>query len=253
MQENIGMSEQALSYWEAMTDPSIFPDSCEGDVGTPKNPSIWLLGIEPGKPQSDRIHEKNGITFPGQDRYSVEFQLGRKWVYNENAFKFLTVLCDEPLDNWQSFAMRERVFENGCSGYLKGNIYPEQFSDVATWDPAVAARTGCASKPEYYARVKEATFAGARQWVEKCRPKLIIGAGIGFAADFLQIVGGTELGARHWWTSDSGARKGLYFTTSGIVPLAVIPHLSGQGTSVLKYDDSGIVYAANYIRQALDW
>lgn len=251
MHDGDDMSHKDNTYWDAIRDPSAFPNSCEGDMGSPESPSIWLLGIEPGKPQADQAYESNGVTFPGQERYSVDFQLGRKWVYNQNAFKFLAVLNGEPLASWESFARRERVFEAGCAGYLKGNIYPEQFSDVATWDSSAAARTGCSSKAEYYARIKDTTFVGVRQWVQKCRPKLIIGAGISFASDFLAIVGGTDLGERHWWSSGGDRRKGLYLTTSGIVPLAVIPHLSGQGSSVLKYDDTGIAYAANYIREAL--
>lgn len=241
------------AYWEAMRNPSAFPDWCEGDLGTPDRPSIWLLGIEPGKPQSDKAYESNGITFPGEERYSVEFQLGRKWDYNANAFKFLAVLNNEPLTEWESFARRERIFETGCQGYLKGNIYPEQFNEVATWDAASAAKTGCASKAEYYARIKDASFAGVQHWVQKCRPKLIIGAGIGFASDFLALAGGTELGERHWWGDNGAPRKGLYFTTSGKVPLVIIPHLSGRGQSVLKHDDVGIAYAANYVRAALNW
>lgn len=253
MQEVIEMSDEILSYWDSLRDPFIFPNSCEGDMGSPESPSVWLLGIEPGNPQSDQAYKTNGITFPGEERYSVEFQLGRKWVYNRNAFKFLAVLNHEPVENWEGFARREHIFESDCSGYLKGNVYPEQFRDVETWDSYVAARTGCISKAEYYSRVREASFGAVRQWVQKCRPRLIIGAGIGFASDFLAIVGGTELGERHWWNGGSGTRKGLYFTTSGIVPLAIIPHLSGKGASVLKYDDTGIAYAANYIREAMNW
>ena len=246
------MFHEIEAYWAAIKDPSAFPNSCEGDLGTPSRPSIWLMGIEPGRSRADQAHESNGATVPGQDRYSVEYQIGRNWRFNINAFKFLAVFNGEPLDNWESFARRKRVFEGGSSGYLKGNINPEQFADVATWNTEAALRTGCSSKAEYYARVAEASFENARQWIEKSRPKLIIGTGTSFRNQFLDIVGGEDLGEAHKWKSGNSDRnKTLYFTKSGVVPLAVIPHLSGQGASVLKYDDDGIAHAANFVRQAM--
>lgn len=248
------MTDEIRTYWDEVSDPQVFPDWCDGgEPGSPERPSIWLFGIEPGNSRVDQAHENSGKILPGEESYSVDFQLARGWIFNRNAFKLLTVLNGEPLDAHVDFAQRERIFENGQPGYLKGNLFLEQFSDLATWSDEAAARTGCASKEQYYSQMREARFSIMHTWVEKCRPKLIIGCGLKNRDDFLKMAGVTELPERHDWIGKNGLRKGLYLTEAGVVPLAIIPHLSGQGQYVLRHDDDGIVYAANHIRAALGW
>lgn len=248
------MTHEIRAYWDEVSNPNVFPEWCDGgDPGSPERPSIWLFGIEPGNSRADQAHDASGKTLPGQESYSVDFQLARGWIFNRNAFKLLTVLNGEPLDAHVDFAQRERIFENDQPGYLKGNLFLEQFSEVATWSEEAAARTGCATKEAYYTQMREARFSIMRAWIEKCRPKLIIGSGLGNRSDFLEVVGVNEMPERHNWVSANGVSKGIFLTSAGVAPLAIIPHLSGQGPYVLRHDDEGIAYAANHIRTALGW
>lgn len=224
------ISEAARPFRERVEDPAQFLATCDGgDPGTPAQPAIWLFGIEPGWSLADQAADKAGSPADTDhldqlDRYAVELQL--KWTYNRNAFRLLAALAGEAPERYRAFALRVRPFEKGSLGYFKGNLFPEPFYNVGEWDDAARELTGFQTKSEYQAWLRLTRFGVIRAWIERSRPRLVIGTGLTFLADFLAITGNsTAPEAFHFEVN--GHLKRMFVATTGTVPVAVVPHLSG--------------------------
>ena len=96
--------------------------------------------------------------------------------------------------------------------------------------------------------MRDARFPIVTSWIEKCRPKLIIGLGLTHADDFLAIVQASEQPEQHSFDVN-GHSKRMFMTQSGLVPLAILPHLTG-GPNGLNSNEA-IAYAAQQIRSQL--
>ena len=122
------ISIHAHQFQDWAKNPDSFLESCDGgDHGSPANPSIWVLGIEPGWSLTDQKNEANGQKISPETlaEYSIELQLG--WRYNVAAFKLLAAMDGRPPTEYFAFAQEKRPFERGCSGFFKGNLFPEAF------------------------------------------------------------------------------------------------------------------------------
>lgn len=112
------------------------------------------------------------------------------------------------------------------TGYFKANLYPEPFNTVTDWDAAAEAATGFAKKDEYRIWLRTTRFRVMKSWIERCRPKLVIGAGLTHLADFLEITGTEEVPPAHTFEINGHAKR-VHVAKSGTAPIAVVPHLSG--------------------------
>ncbi|MCC4293270.1 hypothetical protein [Brevundimonas aurantiaca] len=240
------LSATALNFRRRIEDEACFPETCDGgDPGTPDRPSTWLLGIEPGWSLADSISAEN----EGENRdkalahYGIELQLG--WPYNRNAFKLFAAINGLPVEDYVRFAEHARPFERGSNGYFKGNLFPEPFNKVGSWDDKAACATGFATKTDYQEWQRSVRFGVMRKWIAKCKPKIVIGTGLTHLHDFLAITG-TEKTPTPQHFEVNGHSKKVYIATCGIVPVAVVPHLSG-GPHGLNSDEA-IRISAGLIR-----
>ncbi len=239
------LSKAAQEFRRRVEEEARFLETCEGGApGTPDRPSIWMLGIEPGWSLADgaAAEQQDALRDEQLEKYSIELQL--KWPYNRKAFKLLAALEGLSTDEYVQFAESARPFERGSNGYFKGNLFPEPFNKVGSWDETATEATGFASKAEYQNWQRSARFSVMRAWIEKCQPKLVIGTGLTHLDDFLAITATTEIPAAHRFEVN-GHSKRLHVATSGIVPVAVVPHLTG-GSYGLNSDEATRV-AASYI------
>lgn len=221
------LSPAAAAFRNRVEDEAAFLTTCEGgDPGSPENRSIWLLGIEPGWSLADEAAdtEMEGERAAKLEAYAVELQL--EWPFNRNAFKLLCALEGGDPEDFRAFTQRVRPFERGSTGYFKANLFPEPCNKVGEWDAHSAAKTGFTRKDDYRAWLRENRFRVMKSWIERCRPSLVIGTGLTHLADFLEITGTTGTPTVHTITVNGHAKR-LHVATNGMVPVAVIPHLSG--------------------------
>lgn len=243
------LSQSARAFRSLVEDETLFLSTCEGgDAGTPDKPSVWLLGIEPGWSLADEAaEEKSSAAYEAQqEAYCVELQL--TWPFNQKAFKLLSALDGGNPEDYREFALAARPFERGSKGYFKGNLFPEPFNKVGSWDIAAAEKTGFATKQEYRAWMQEKRFGVLKAWIERCRPSLVIGCGLTHLGDFLAITGNSEEPPARY-IEVNGHSKRFHISTSGNVPVAIIPHLTGGSHSLNS--NASIAMVAEQIRAAL--
>jgi len=243
------LSAAAVEFRARVSDPARFLETCEGgDAGTPDNPSIWVVGIEPGWTIADAVADAKADPEldAERERYSIELQL--QWPYNVKAFKLLAGIAGRSTKDHKAFAEEARPFEKGSVGYFKANLFPEPFNNVGEWDAEATELTGFGSKPEYQDWLRDARFAVLREMIAKHRPKLLIGTGLTHLHDFMNITGTTQESEAIRFEVN-GHSKRMHISTSGVVPMAVVPHFTG-GSHGLNSEES-VRIAADKIRQAL--
>ncbi len=241
-----GITSRAREFQDWASNSEAFLESCDGgDHGSPANPSVWVLGIEPGWSLADQKNEANGqkISSETLDKYSIELQLG--WRFNVAAFKLLAALDGRSPTEYLAFAQEKRPFEQGCSGYFKGNLFPEAFYNVPAWDDEAIRATGFSSKADYQVWMRGARFPILTAWIEKWRPRLIIGLGLTHADDFLAVAQASEPPTQHSFEVNGHAKR-MMMTKSGLVPLAILPHLTGGRNGLNSHE--AIAHAAQQIR-----
>lgn len=229
------ISETARTFRLRAEDPSRFLETCDGgDLGSPDRRTIWLLGIEPGWSVADQLLDEQGLRdkAEGMVDYSVETQIA--WPFNRKAFQLLAALNGLPPENYRDFAFAKRPFERGSKGYFKANLFPEPFNKVGDWDAAAIDKTGFGTKEEYRDWLKSVRFPVFRSWIEKHRLALVIGTGLSHLDDFLEITGTAEKPTPQVFDIN-GHRKRMYGSAEGVVPVAVLPHLSGNTHSLNSY------------------
>lgn len=243
------LSDAAVVFRHQIQDGAQFLDTCDGgDPGSIKEPSVWLLGIEPGWSLAD----DSGAEEPGPEAeerlraYSIDLQL--QWPFNRNAFKLLAAVEGGSPEDYREFAKRAQPFALDSKGYLKGNLFPVPFNNVGAWDEAATEMTGFTTKDEYQSWVREVRFPVLERWIELCRPRLLIGSGISHLADFLEIAGADEA-PDSFRFEVNGHSKRVFISKSGVVPVAIVPHLSG-GIHSLNSNQS-IAQTAAIIRSEL--
>ncbi len=246
------ISDAARTFRQRIEDDAAFLETCDGgDPGNPDKPSLWLFGIEPGWSLADQVADAAGdvATAARRDelrRYPLELQM--TWPFNVAAFKLLAALADHSPDDWRAFAEQARPFERGSPGYFKGNLFPEPFHKVGAWDAAATEATGFATKAEYRAWLRDRRFAVMQRWLVRCRPKLLLGLGTSFLGDFLQVAGVQGEPEMIRFTIN-GHGKRMVMASSGIVPLAVVPHLTGGSNGLNSH--AAITCAADVIRERI--
>lgn len=243
------LSYAALEFRSKLHDDADFLSTCDGgDPGSTEAPSVWLLGLEPGWSLADEAGAEASSP-EAEERlkaYSINLQLG--WPFNRNAFKLLTAVEGGSPDDYREFAQRVRPFALNSKGYLKGNLFPVPFNNVGAWDAAATEMTGFTTKDEYQSWVRAVRFPILKSWIERCRPRLLIGSGISHLADFLAIAGADETPATFQFDVN-GHTKRVFVGKNGVVPVVIVPHLSG-GIHSLNSNEA-ITQTAAIIRSEL--
>ena len=243
------LSTNASMFRSRIADPTNFPETCDGgDIGSPAAPSIWLLGLEPGWSAQDTKNDEAGAGTAGDGHAEYSVELQQKMSFNRNAFKLLAALKNEDPENYKSFASKERPFEGGSKGYFKANLFPVPCNNLDEWSDDDRHATGFADKTFYQRWMRETRFPIVRAWIEKCRPKLIICTGVTHLSDFLAVTDTPGVPEPHF-VRVNGHPKRVHVASNGIVPIAVIPHLSGGPHSLNSYQ--AISDTADYVRRAL--
>lgn len=240
------MTSADFRTWASSKD--YFVSTCDGgDLGSKESPSIWLMGVEPGWSLADQARALADVAAPRalDESYSVELQLG--WPFNRSAFKLLCALEEEKADGYRDFALRKRPFEKGSKGYFKANLFPVPLHTLAAWDEEAIRDTGFDTKSAYQAWLREARFPVVTAHLEERRPKLLIGTGLAHLNDFMAVVG-ADTHQLHTFRVN-GFDKKIYVAAGGLVPLVVLPHLSG-GSNGLN-SNVAIERAAQVIRASV--
>jgi len=226
---------------------NIIESSDGGDPGHLGARSIWLFGIEPGDSKADQTSRESGNTRPRDDDYSVGTQM--QWVFNQNAFKLLAAIDGKSVYEFESFAKGKNPFVKGCSGYFKGNLYPVASNNLDAWSKVSQEEMGC-DKKEFYEWCRKERYPEIQNFVEKFRPRLIIGVGVGHRNEFLKAFfnDGSADFLVHRSEIKQRVRR-LYYKEKDGVKLVVIPHLSPRGPYCLSSYDA-IQKAGEFIA---DW
>jgi hypothetical protein len=206
-----------------------------GDPGSPTSPSLWLFGIEPGNSiydQKSPALDRQKIAAP---KYSIDLQ--KIWPFNKKAFKLLSVVYGYELKQYMEFAEKHRPFEEGCTGFFKGNIYPIPCRDIGTWHQGAGLAAGFQSKSDYRNWCRENRFPVIRSWVEKFRPSTIIACGLGNATDFSLAFFGHVPQVEEQTFRVNNYQKRVLSTSYEGTALIVVPHLSG-GQGGLNSDEA---------------
>jgi len=236
---------ESESFRAKIQDRNQFVTTCDGgDLGVPESPSIWLFGIEPGWSLSDEVAEAKGLGVSEGilKDYSVELQLA--WPFNRNAFKLLAAIEEIPISEYRKFAKEKRPFERDSKGYFKGNLYPAALNKLTTWHEDATYLTGFNNKEDYQNWVKERRFPIVESGIDVSRPKLFIGTGLGHLEDFMKVTKTKDFKTHSF--SVKGQSKRLIWSTDGIVPIVVLPHLSGGKNGLNSHESIRI--AAEFIR-----
>ena len=243
------LSDSALVFRHQIQNGTGFLSTCDGgDLGSTEAPSVWLLGIEPGWSLADEATDEapSPVTEERLKAYSIDLQL--EWPFNRNAFKLLAAVEEGSPDEYREFAHRAQPFALNSKGYLKGNLFPVPFNNVGAWDEAATEMTGFTTKDEYQSWVRAVRFPILKDWIERCRPRLLIGSGISHLTDFLAIAGADEAPDAFRFEVN-GHSKRVFIGKNGLVPIAIVPHLSG-GIHSLNSNQS-ITQTAAIIRSEL--
>lgn len=239
-----------ISYlnWAAGLDPSDpYPGIDGGDLGNPEKPSVWIFGLEPGnsiRDQKRRSSKPNGHSIIDND-YSIETQM--KWGFNQAIFKLLCSLNGQDPSFYKEFAYDVRPFQKGYKGYLKGNVYPEQFNNMKNWDMSATKTTGFQTKKEYQVWCNNNRIPFIRSLIKKHRPKMFLGIGLMCQSQFKACAD-----APSWETYNffvDGVNKRILYSLDGTVPAFVLPHLNWRQYSL--YSDESIKIASNFIREQI--
>lgn len=236
------------SFAELASSAEHFLSTCDGgDIGSIEVPSTWLMGVEPGWSLQDQSREQEGVPAPRQldTSYSVDMQLG--WPFNRTAFKLLCAIEGGEPKDYEAFARRVRPFERGSKGYFKANLFPLPFNNLAQWDEEARRDTGFESKMDYQKWLREARFPVLTAQLELHRPKVLIATGLSHLQDFLQVAN-AQPGREHVLTVN-GRNKRVHLATGGVVPLVVLPHLSG-GPNGLN-SNAAVSLAAELVKLAI--
>jgi len=218
------MTSSDFRSWASSKDH--FLSTCDGgDLGSREAPSIWLMGVEPGWSLADQARALENVAAPRtmDESYSVELQLG--WPFNRSAFKLLCALDGGAADDYREFALHARPFEKGSKGYFKANLFPVPLHTLAAWDEEAIRDTGFDTKSAYQAWLRQARFPVVTAHLEECRPKILLATGLAHLTDFMTVVGASE--PKLHTITVNGFDKRIYVATNGLVPLVVLPHLSG--------------------------
>ena len=195
-----------------------------GDIGSPEKSSVWVCGIEWGGGHTvENLRQIAAEPYTGDTDFGYEaWQECVDCPYNISVCKLLTALNGGQVEDYRRFAEEVQPFVHKAgSGYFKMNLYPIAFknTDAGLWQQEFSEITGFADKQEYVNFCNRYRFAEMNAWVEKYRPRLIIG--FEFNAAFSD-------GFRSFKQEEIAGKKLKWKRNENGTLLAVLPFPSGS-------------------------
>lgn len=193
---------------------------CEGgDMGGPRAPATWVCGIEPGGPHSvDAASLRCLVQAPDAGRPQsgyADWRSNLSGSFRRRIVKLLAALDGWPVGEYRAFAEQRQPFVRGSSGYARLNLYPVGFADTrpGRWNGDFAAATGFARKADYLAWCDAQRLPTLRRWVARHQPRLVVGLGKSYLAQFQAAFIGEDVPLVHeliagkqlsWAVNDQG-------------------------------------------------
>lgn len=180
-----------------------------GDIGSPKNQSTWLCGLEWGggfKPEQLADEFKNNVSKPPTGYESHKINLD--YQFNTKAIKLLCALNGE-IDHIK-FNETVKPFTYGAKGFFKLNLYPLAFKNTShsLWSEGFTKATGLENKSAYMHWIEQNRFPMFRMWIKEYKPRLIICVGISYKNKFITAFGGDDVQVNE---DIAGDKKFYYF------------------------------------------
>lgn len=161
-----------------------------GDLGSPRRPSTWVCGIEPGAARvvdADALAGQIGNADVSRPAPGYEhWRCNLVHSFTRRIVKLLAALAGARVADYREFAERQQPFTRGARGFCRLNLYPLAFADTrpGRWNPALAQATGFACKADYLAWCDAHRLPQLRAWARACRPRLVIALGKSYGARF---------------------------------------------------------------------
>lgn|GEM_PF-457665 len=196
---------------------------------------VWFCGIEWGLGKDHPIDEelKADRSKPPQEYRSPEEILKYPNV-GIRLIKLITAMRGGSVQEYSRIAFETPFPFHKQSQYFKLNLFPVACKDTqAPWTEALKEATGFPTKAECLQWCRRNRFPEMRFWVEKGKPKLIVGFGARWEADFRKAFG---FGASKGTTETVEGQKLIWMQNDDSI-LAIIPFLGWQG-GLLNRDDS---------------
>jgi hypothetical protein len=197
---------------------------------------VWFCGIEWGLGKDHPIEEELKV-----DRSAVpqEYRSPEEILKYPNVgvrlIKLITAIRGGSVQDYHRVAYETPFPFDRQSQYFKINLFPVACKDTrAIWGEALKANTGFPTKADCLQWCRQNRFPEMRGWVEKGKPKLIVGFGARWEPDFRNAFGFTTAkGSTE--TIEEGLN--LVWMRIGKTTLAIIPFLGWQG-GLLSRDHS---------------
>lgn len=149
-----------------------------GDLESSVSPSIWVCGIEWGGDLSYKwLKEELDIYYnqssPGKGYDSARENLACR--YNINTMKLLCAINGMECSEYKNFALEQKPFVSGSSGYFKMNLYPIRFKGDSPdkWSIWINSLTGFSNKNEYQNWCRKNRFRLFRELTKNMNQNLL--------------------------------------------------------------------------------
>ena len=201
-----------------------------GDIGSPEKSSVWVCGIEWGGGHTvENLRQIAAEPYTGDTDFGYEaWQECVDCPYGGGGGGGGAALNGGQVEDYRRFAEEVQPFVHKAgSGYFKMNLYPIAFknTDAGLWQQEFSEITGFADKQEYVNFCNRYRFAEMNAWVEKYRPRLIIGFGTSYDNEFNAAFSD---GFRSFKQEEIAGKKLKWKRNENGTLLAVLPFPSGS-------------------------
>jgi hypothetical protein len=197
--------------------------------------ALWFCGIEWGMGKDHEIGEElaRNVSKPPQIYESAEDILknattGKPYPYGIKLIKLITAIRGGSVSDYRRVASGTPFPFHRDSDFFQLNLFPVAFKEVdpQLWIDKYKTAIGLPTRDAYVRWCRENRFPQMRSWVEKGKPKLIVGIGAGRERkpDFKEAFGFTAA----WENEETIEGKKLVWMRNGKAILAIIPFLGYQ-------------------------
>jgi transcriptional activator of eps genes len=205
---------------------------CDG--GNPAA-DVWVCGIEHGGELEDISSGLTPDLEPStwSDSYKAEHPTYTKWPYNQKVAKIFVSLKSDRAgkelrpNEWRSY-LASRLYVPGGDSF-KLNLFPLASRKVtdASWEKTYREHPFLASKQHYVERCRQVRFPFFAAKRRQYHPRVVLGTGKGFTADFVSAFGFMDAPYRRCVLGEENGGRECVVYTQGDSHLVVSPFLGG--------------------------
>jgi hypothetical protein len=199
---------------------------------------VWFCGIEWGAGEDLDLQTEltRDVTAPPQ-RYQCPADIlrdrvsGRWFQYDAKLLKLIAAMRGDSVSEYKHIAHETPFPFHKDSKYFKLNLFPINFRrvDSRLWTDRYKAITGLNTRDAYLEWCRCNRFPAMRSWMDRGRPKLVVGVGSSCKSEFRSAFGFE--GPEH---KERIEDKDLVWLSNGTAVLAVIPFLGPFGLNSNK-------------------